>query len=471
MIQALLYSLPEITLLTLASAMLLFDVCQKHKRPLLAYGTTQLILVIVAFLVNRTAFLPPQIVFDGHFILDPLALVLKLVVLLTVFVTLLYARSSKETPAQAEYYTLILFATLGMMLIISSHSLLMLYLGLELFSLSLYALVAMNHQTLSTEAAMKYFVLGALASGFFLYGLSLLFGVTGSLDLDRISFVLASIQAHNPLLWVGLLFIMAGFLFKWGGAPFHMWIPDVYEGAPLPITLFIASAPKIAAFALTYRLLSTALIDLSGLWWPLLGVVAVLSLAIGNWGALVQTNIKRLLAYSTIAQVGFILLGLMIGADIGFEASLLYTLIYVFTTTAAFGILLWLSKHEREIITLQDLQGLSQQYPWMAFLLLLVCFSLAGVPPLAGFFAKFWVLQGLIDQGMVALALLAVVFSVIGAVYYLKLIKIMYFEAPVRPWIAVTVETPWILSLNTLLILFFGIYPAGIMTLCQNILD
>ncbi len=475
-IQNLLYTLPEISLLFLTTLFLLSDLWVGRRLPHFSYYASQASLWVTAFLLNRMIFLPEQIAFEGHFICDKLSIFLKLCILSIVFVVLLYSRSflEQQKSHKTEYYALALFATIGMMLMVSSQSIVLLYLGLELLSLSLYAMVALFQSQRSTEAAMKYFILGAVASGLFLYGASLLFGVTGGVYLHTIEHSLSGVNASNPLVWIGMIFMMAGFLFKLGAVPFHAWIPDVYAGAPMPVTLFIASAPKIAAFALAYRLLASGWMDIAGLWWPLLGVVAIASLALGNWVALLQTELKRLLAYSTISHVGFILLGLMLGASQSFEASLYYVIVYALTTTAAFGVLLWLSQNGKEIHSIDELKGLHYQHPWMAFLFMLVCFSLAGVPPLAGFFAKFVILKGLVDSHLTWMALIAVVFSVVGAYYYLRLVKVMYFEQPLTPK---TIEAsdnkqpfPWVLTLNVGLIVFLGVYPTGLLRLCQILL-
>lgn len=465
------HALPEVFLLCMICVVILVDVCTGHKSRV-AYSVTQLALMGTAFLVSRSFSPETLVIFDGQMIIDPLSNILKLFTLLILFVVLLYSRDFMEAKglAKGEYYILALSATLGMLFMISGNTLLLLYLGLELLSLPLYAMVTLlRNEDLVVEAGMKYFILGALASGLFLYGASLVFGVTGSIELNAIATALETGHMGNPLIWVGLVFMLAAFLFKLGGVPFHMWLPDVYAGAPLSVTLFIASAPKIAALAFMYRILVVALPSLVGIWWPLLATVAFLSLAVGNIAAVAQTNIKRLLAYSTIAQIAYVLLGLMTGTLEGFGAAWMYLLTYVLMTTAVFGILLSLSSEGREITQIEDLKGLSRHRPWMAFLMLLVMLSLAGIPPTIGFFAKFVVLKAMIEAEMVFFAIMAILFSVIGAFYYLRIVKVMYFDEPERVNLPLT--NSWagqlVLSLNALSLLLLGIYPTDFIALCH----
>ena len=369
---------------------------------------------------------------------------------------------------RGEFFALALFATLGMMVMISANSFLTLYLGLELQSLSLYAMVALRREDkAATEAAMKYFVLGALASGMLLYGMSMLYGATGSLDIGEVAETIVNGEANGPVLVFGLVFIVAGIGFKLGAVPFHMWVPDVYQGAPTAVTLFIGSAPKLAAFAFAMRLLVEALPELAADWGDMLIILAVLSLAIGNITAIAQSNLKRMLAYSTISHIGFLLLGILSGTTDGYSASMFYVVTYVLMTLASFGMILLLSHEGFEAENLDDFKGLNQRSPWYAFIMLLVMFSLAGVPPTVGFYAKLSVLQAVIDAGYVWLAVFAVIFSLIGAFYYLRVVKLMYFDTPeVTTAIAPRPEMKLLLSINGLALLFFGILPQPLMGFC-----
>jgi NADH-quinone oxidoreductase subunit N len=368
---------------------------------------------------------------------------------------------------------LTLFALLGQLVLISASNLITLYLGLELMALSTYGLVAMRHSSgLSSEAAIKYFVLGALASGFLLYGMSMIYGVTGSLDLLEILRSLLDPRINHLIMAFGLVFIVAGVAFKFGVVPFHMWVPDVYQGAPTAVTLLIAAAPKLAAFALLFRLLINTLLPLISDWQPMLMILAVLSLVIGNITAIAQTNIKRMLAYSAIAQMGFVLLGMLsIFDDHAFSASMFYVIAYVITTLGTFGLLMVLSRKGYDCDTLEGLKGLNRKHPWYAFIGLIMMFSLAGVPPTLGFAAKLSVLEAWVDADYIALAVIAVIASLIGADSYLRVVKVMYFDEPSHEH-SVTGSgiTKGVLSLNGLMVLLLGIFPAGLMALCLNIM-
>ena len=382
-----------------------------------------------------------------------------------------------------EFFTLSLFALLGMFVMISGHNFLVLYMGLELMTLCSYALVALRRDDArATEAAMKYFVLGALASGFLLYGLSMLYGATGSLNINEVFNAIASRQVKHQVLVFGLVFIVAGLAFKLGAVPFHMWLPDVYHGAPTAVTLIIGGAPQLAAFAMTIRLLVEGLLPLAIDWQQMLALMAIGSLLIGNLAAVAQTNLKRMLAFSTISQMGFLLLGLMAGVVNGnqlntesaYSAAMFYALTYVLTTLAAFGIILLLARagHESEEIT--DLSGLNQRSPLYAGVMAMSMFSLAGLPPLVGFYAKLGVLQALISSGQTSylvLAVFAVMMSLIGAFYYLRVIKVMYFDAPhshnAQP-ISAPADARIVLAINGALLLVLGIAPGSLMTLCAQ---
>jgi NADH-quinone oxidoreductase subunit N len=403
--------------------------------------------------------------------------VLKLVLYVAVAGCFVYSRQylAERGLARAEYFVLALFAMLGMMVMVSANSLLVLYLGLELMSLCLYSMVALNRDSaVSTEAAMKYFVLGALASGLLLYGMSMLYGATGTLDIEEMARLIAAGKADRAVLVFGLVFVVAGLAFKVGVVPFHMWIPDVYDGAPSAVTLFIGTAPKLAAFAMTMRLLVNGLLDLAVDWQQMLTILAVLSLALGNLAAIAQSNIKRMLAYSTIAHMGFMLLGLLAGvvggnrlsAPDAYSAAMFYAVVYVLMSLGAFGVVVLMSRaFEAENIV--DYRGLNQRAPWYAFMMLLVMFSLAGIPPTVGFYAKLVVLDAVIKAGQVWLAVYAVMMSLIGAFYYLRIVKVMYFEepqstAPIEPALDARVA----LSANGLAVLALGILPGPLLALC-----
>lgn len=413
--------------------------------------------------------------FGGTFIFDPLARMLKLFSFAVVGAVFLYARSNlaARTEEPAAFYLLGLFGLLGIMVMISAHSLLALYLGLELLSLALYAMVAFERDSpVAAEAAMKYFVLGAIASGTLLYGMSILYGVTGTLNLADLATVLGATDVGQAGVLVGLAFVLVGVAFKFGAVPFHMWLPDVYHGAPACVTLFVATAPKVAAFALALRLVVDGLAPLADEWQMMLAGLAVLSLTIGNIVAIAQTNLKRMLAYSTIAHVGFILLGLVAGGSQGVPSALFYTLVYVIMTAGAFGVVILLSHGRIEAEELADFRGLNRRSPWFAGVMLLIMVSMIGVPPLAGFYAKWWVLASLLEAGHAWLVVAAVVFSVIGAYYYLRVIWMMYFddsETAAVPQPAMDLR--FVLSLNGVLVLALGLFPGQLLDLCARVLS
>ncbi len=412
----------------------------------------------------------PTVVFSGLFIADPLSQFLKIFAIAIVGVGFVYSREylRERDIYRGEYYVLGLFALLGIMVMISAFSLLTMYLGLEMLSLALYAMVAFDRESpIAAEAAMKYFVLGAIASGILLYGMSILYGVTGSLQLDQIA---AKLMASEPRQWsvlLSLVFILVGVAFKFGAVPFHMWLPDVYQGAPTSVTLFIGTAPKIAAFAMAIRLLVEGLGPEAATWQPILTVLAVLSLAVGNILAIAQTNIKRMLAYSTIAHVGFILLGLLTGTQAGREAALFYTLIYVIMAAGSFGMVILMSRAGFEADRLDDYKGLNARSPWFAGIMLLLMFSLTGVPPFAGFFAKWSILAALVDADKIWLAVLAVLFSVIGAFYYLRIVRLMYFDEGLdRTAPEAGLDLRILLSINGLVLLVLGLFPNWLLRMC-----
>ena len=430
-----------------------------------------LVYLIIAFMgrVGEPALMAMNDLFQS----DPLSNLLKACSCGAVLVSLIYSKQYLIDRAlfRPDFIVLALLALLGQFVLISGANLLTLYLGLELMALPTYALVAMRHSSeKSVEAAIKYFILGALASGFLLYGMSMLYGVTGSLDLIEIFKVVADPRVNHLVMAFGLVFIVAGMAFKLGVVPFHMWVPDVYQGAPTAVTLMIAAAPKLAAFALLFRLLVNTLLPLLGDWQPMLVILAVLSLVLGNVTAIAQTNLKRMLAYSAIAQMGFVLLGMLsVFDEHAFSASMFYVITYVLTTLGTFGLLMILSRKGHDCETLDDLKGLNQKHPWFAFIGLVMMFSLAGIPPTVGFAAKLGVLEALVDGEHTFLAIVAVMASLIGAFYYLRVVKVMYFDQPVHETtISGSGFAKGILGLNSILVLALGIVPAGLMSLCLD---
>jgi len=415
-------------------------------------------------------------VFYGAYVSDPMSQVMKIAVVGFVAIAFLYARDYLRANDlhKGEYYLLGMFGLLGMMIMISANSMLSMYLGLETLALSQYALVAFDRKnTNSTEAAMKYFVLGAIASGALLYGISWIYGVTGTLEFSTMAETLAANPGMNGLpLWFGLAFIIVGISFKFGAVPFHMWLPDVYEGARSPVTLYIASAPKIAALALTLRMLVDGLGGLHDVWVDMIMVLAVLSLLVGNVVAIAQTNIKRMLGYSTIAHVGFILLAVFCGTAKGNAAALFYTLTYVVATAGAFGIIILLSRSGYEAENLNDFKGLNQRSPWTAAMMMFIMLSLAGIPPFIGFFGKLNVIDAVLSEGYTGLAILMVLASVVGAYYYLRVIWYMYFEdAEDQAVLQASTDTRVVLSLNAVAVLALGIVPGWLWALCTAVLS
>ena len=427
-----------------------------------------------AWVTSAVAIEGRVVALHGHYVADAMGTILKLFAYGAAAVTLLYSRDYLERREllKGEYLVLALFAVLGIQVIVSAGSLLTLYLGIEIMSLSLYALIAFDRDDgVAAESAMKYFVLGAIASGALLYGISILYGVTGSILLDGIAAAVDRGDTSAIGLLFGLAFIVVGVAFKFGAVPFHMWLPDVYHGAPTPVTLFVGSAPKIASFALAMRVLAEGLGGVSGAWQDMLIVLASLSMIVGNVVAIAQTNIKRMLAYSTISHVGFILLGVLAGNPGGYRAAMFYTLTYVIMTTGAFGVVLWLSRKGFEADALDDYKGLNRRNPWFAFVMLLVMFGLAGVPPTVGFWAKLQVIAAVLDVGLTWLAALAVLMSVIGAYYYLRIVKLMYFDEPTtRDAVEAKIAVRVVLSLNGMAILILGLYPGALLRLCENVL-
>ena len=464
----------EIFLLAAVCIILVADLFISDQRRYLTYGLTQVTLVATALMTVGGTGSDPVYAFSGMFVADAFSSVLKTGVCLTVAIGLVYSRSYLEPRGmyRGEYFVLALFATLGMMVMISANHFLSLYLGLELLSLSLYAMVALARDSArSTEAAMKYFVLGALASGMLLYGMSMVYGATGSLGIGDVIASIQSGQSNSTILKFGLVFVVAGIGFKLGAVPFHMWVPDVYEGAPTAVTLMIGTAPKLAAFAFMVRMLVEALgaNDLVVEWRQMLVLLSVASLILGNVVAIAQTNLKRMLAYSTISHMGFLLLGVLSGTAEGYGASMFYVAVYVIMSLGAFGMILLMSREGYEAEELEDLKGLNQRHPWYAFVMLVMMFSMAGVPPTVGFWAKLSVLQAVVSIGYVWLAVVAVLMSLVGAFYYLRVVKLMYFdEAPQRESMQVGVDCRVLMSANGIAVLVLGMMPGALLAICER---
>ena len=463
-------ALPEIFVLSMAMFILLIDLFIKPANRIVVFMLAQATLLGAAYITMTTHVASVTYSFSAMFVDDPMADVLKLMIYLSTSLMLIYTRTyiTLRGMFRGEFYALVLFAVAGMMIMVSGQHFLTLYMGLELLSLCLYALVAMDRDnSRAAEAAMKYFVLGALASGMLLYGMSMLYGATGSLNISEVASSLLNGVQNRPVLVLGLVFIVAGLAFKLGAVPFQMWVPDVYEGSPTAVTLFIGSVTKLAAFALVIRLLVQGLFVLAIDWQGMLIIMAVLSIVIGNITAIAQTSLKRMLAYSTISHVGFLLYGIMSASINGFASAMFYIVSYVLMTLAGFGIILLLSRKGFEADKLDDLKGLNQRSSWYAFLMLITMFSMAGVPPTLGFYAKFAVLQAALQAGMVWLVVFAVLMAVIGAFYYLRIVKLMYFDEPKdKAAIKSTPEMRWALSLNALALLALGLMPQALMNLC-----
>jgi NADH-quinone oxidoreductase subunit N len=463
---------PELFLLVMVCVILIADLFVSDENRIVTYALTQFALAGCFAITLLTSEVEPAYTFSGMFVDDHMSDVLKLLTYLGVMAMLVYSRVylAARGMFRGEFFVLVLFATLGMMVMISANHLLTLYLGLELLSLSLYSLVALQRDSaVATEAAMKYFILGALASGMLLYGMSMLYGATGTLGIVQVADAIASGGTRDVALVFALVFIVAGLGFKLGAVPFHMWVPDVYHGAPTAVTLFIGSAPKLAAFAFIMRLLVQGLgaERLVDEWQQMLTVMAVLSLGIGNVTAIAQTNLKRMLAYSTIGHMGFLLLGILSGNFVGYGAGMFYVVVYVLMNLGTFGMILLLSRGGFEAENLDDFKGLNQRSPWYAFIMLLLMFSMAGVPPTVGFYAKLSVLQAVVNAGYLWLAVVAVLFSLIGAFYYLRLVKLMYFDAPLDTApIAPPLDVRVVMSVNGMAMLVLGILPGPLMALC-----
>lgn len=468
-------AIPEIFLLIMGCIALLTGLFfKKHGAPI-SFVLVQLTLLIATVLVLLNFGKPTVLTFNNMFILDQFAVLLKAVIALATFVVFFYSYTyvKERIPNyQTEYYVLGLFAVLGMFVLISAYNFITLFLGLELFALPVYAMVALQRdKEMCTEAAMKYFVVGALATGILLYGLSMLYGATRTLDISAVAQVIKTLPADQQIVLVfGLVFVTVGIAFKLGAVPFHMWVPDVYQGAPSSVTLFIASGPKVAALAMAIRLLVNTLPGLENQWQQLLIIIALLSMGIGNIVAIVQSNLKRMLAYSSIAHMGYMLLGLIAGTPKGYSAATFYMISYAIMTLVAFGMIVILSKAGFEAEKIDDFRGLNSRNPWLAFIMLLVMFSLAGIPPLVGFMAKVAVLEALISVNMIWLAVVALLFAIVGAYYYIKVVKVMYFETATE-----TTAIPYsnsvrvVMTLNGLLVLVLGLVPGILFNICRGI--
>ena len=493
-------ALPEIFLLVAAFSVLLLDLFLSKSMKIVTFLLAQLSLLTTAWLVynrmgvesiatsatvNNVESVQYALAFSNMYIKDALSDLLKIAMLLIGSAGFIYTRQylRDRNMFSGEYYALVLFAILGMMIMVSANSMLLIYLGLELLSLSMYALVALQRNNgRASEAAMKYFVLGAIASGMLLYGMSIIYGLSGHLDLTGIAEYVKSsgmtkAGSFDLGLLLGLSFILVGLGFKLGVAPFHMWIPDVYDGAPTAVTQLIGTIPKLAAFGMVFRLLVEGLGDMQTSWQQILILLAVLSLAIGNIIAIAQTNLKRMLAYSTIAHMGFVAMGILAGTTMGYSATLFYTIVYALTALGGFAVIMMLSRKGYEADQLSDLKGLSQRHPWMAFMMMIILFSMAGVPPTVGFYAKMMVIQSVVDAHLAWLAIYAVVLSVVGAYYYLRAIKIMYFDkadtemTQAEAGHKIGLDSHILLSANGLSLLALGIMPGALMATCVAVIN
>lgn len=468
---------PEIFLSIMIMVILVVDLFLKEKQRWLTYGLSQLTLIGCALLTFNAMHDMPIVLFDQQLMLTQFSAVAQLFILLAGFLIFVYSRTycfnEGENSQKGEYYLLALLSILGAMILVSASSLLTLYLGLELMSLPLYALVAIKrNKHKGAEAAMKYFVMGALASGLLLYGMSMIYGITHTIQIaDIVTALKSGAVAHMTLLLFSMVFIIAAIAFKLGAVPFHMWVPDVYEGAPMPITTFLATIPKLAAFGLFIRLVSNGLVSLTDHWSLLLMILAILSLAIGNILAVVQKSIKRMLGYSTIANIGFVLLGLSSGTLIGYQYAFFYIVTYILMSAGAFGLLTLLSSKGHKVCMIEDLSGLNKTHSGLALLMMLLLLSMAGIPPLVGFDAKLFIVNNMIELHRYGLALFTLIISVVGAYYYLHVVKVMYFDEPKIKWEKITLSKDGltVITINGLAMLVLGVFPAGLLALCSGV--
>ncbi len=455
--------LPEVFVLSMAMIVLMTDLFIKPSSRWIIFALSQLTLLGGAYLTSQHFNHETQFAFSNMFVRDGLADLLKMVSYIGTSLIFFYSRSYMKDRDlyRGEYFSLVLFALLGMMIMISSHNMLLVYMGLELLSLCLYSLTALDRDNQkATESAIKYFVLGALASGLLLYGMSMIYGATSSLDLSVIAAALLNHPMDHAILVLGLVFMVAGLAFKLGAVPFQMWVPDVYEGSPSSIAMLISSVPKLAAFAITVRLLGDGLQSMMVDWKQMMLIMAILSIGIGNITAIAQTNIKRMYAYSTISHIGFILFGLMSGTLNGYASSLFYVISYMFMTLASFAVLIMMSRKNFDCQTLEDFKGLNKRNSWYAFLMLITMLSMAGIPPTIGFYAKFMVLQAAFDAGFAGFVVYAVLMALVGMFYYIRIVKLMYFDEPkLKNNIETPIDMKWILSANALALLVIGLVP------------
>jgi len=455
--------LPEVFVLSMAMIVLMTDLFIKPSSRWIIFALSQLTLLGGAYLTSQHFNHETQFAFSNMFVRDGLADLLKMMSYIGTSLIFFYSRSYMKDRDlyRGEYFSLVLFALLGMMIMISSHNMLLVYMGLELLSLCLYSLTALDRDNQkATESAIKYFVLGALASGLLLYGMSMIYGATSSLDLSVIATALLNHPMDHAILVLGLVFVVAGLAFKLGAVPFQMWVPDVYEGSPSSIAMLISSVPKLAAFAITVRLLGDGLQSMMADWKQMMLIMAILSIGIGNITAIAQTNIKRMYAYSTISHIGFILFGLMSGSLNGYASSLFYVVSYMFMTLVSFAVLMMMSSKNFDCQTLEDFKGLNKRNPWYAFLMLITMLSMAGIPPTIGFYAKFMVLQAAFDAGFAGFVVYAVLMALVGMFYYMRIVKLMYFDEPkLKNNIEVPIDMQWILSTNALALLAIGLVP------------
>ncbi len=467
------FALPEMFMLAMAGVTLMAIAFLGKKGAEAAYYLSQITMIVTAIIIYQSIDGQYGQTFNNNYVKDMFSDVLKLIICIVNFVVLLYSTAYLKARDlfKGEFYALAVFATLGMLIMVSASHFLTIYLGLELMSLCLYAMVALNRDSaVATEAAMKYFILGAIASGMLLYGMSIIYGITGSLALSDITMAIQQGNIDHTVLSFGLVFLVIGIGFKLGAVPFHMWLPDVYHGAPTAVTLFIAAAPKIAAFAMMIRLLVDGLAGLHQDWQQMLILLAVLSITIGNVVAIAQSNIKRMLAYSTISHIGFILLGVLSGSNEGYAASMFYAITYTVMTMAGFGMILLLSRRGFEAENIDDFKGLGKRYPWYALMMLIVMFSMAGIPPMVGFYAKLVVIKAIVDIQLISVAILAVIMSVIGAFYYLRVIKVMYFdEASESGVIEAPTSMRIALSANAMAVMALGLFPGSLMAICATV--
>ncbi|KTD04550.1 NADH-quinone oxidoreductase subunit NuoN [Fluoribacter gormanii] len=466
-------AIPEMIVLATACIALLADLFLRHRYKSISYFISCVGLVLAAVVSFLYIGMYKVITLNGLFISDDVANLMKFFIYISVLLSFIYSKNyidERQMPS-GDYYILGLFSTLGMMLLVSAHSLLTIFLGLELLSLPLYAMTAIRRtDSDASEAAMKYFVMGSIASAMLLYGISLIYGATGKLDLLEVANVIAANwQQQSTLLAFAMVFILCGVAFKLAAVPFHMWAPDVYQGAPTSVTLFISAAPKVAALGMAFRLLTIGLVDISAQWQQILLVITLLSTGLGNLFAVVQNSIKRLLAYSAISHIGYALFGILAATASGYSAALYYILVYAITSAAAFGLIVLMSNHGMEIDSVDDLKGLNKRNPWLAFLMLIIMFSLAGVPPTVGFFTKLLVLKALVDAQMTWVAVVGLFFTVIGAYYYLRIVKLMYFDKPAHADpVYMNKGNVFVLSLNCLSLIYLGIFPGALIVACMN---